>query len=157
MQTTIPRAYVLAPDEGQATWFAGALMLRKAGASETEGRFALLDQRMPADYAVPRHVHHAEDEAWYILDGQVTFVCGAEQLEAGPGTWVFLPRQVPHTFRVGPDGARMLTFTAPGSFADFVEAAGQPARALVVPPALPLDPQHLASIAAGYGIDILGP
>jgi quercetin dioxygenase-like cupin family protein len=107
---------------------------------------------------VPPHVHHDEDEAWYLLDGTVTFFCGDQQLDAGPGAWVFLPRQVPHTFRVGPQGAPMLTFTAPGSFADFVEAAGEPAQALVVPPpAAAPDPQRLASIAARYGIELLGP
>jgi hypothetical protein len=70
---------------------------------------------------------------------------------------VFLPRQVPHTFRIGPAGARLLTFTAPASFADFVAAAGEPAPALVVPPATPPDPERLARIAARFGIEILGP
>jgi mannose-6-phosphate isomerase-like protein (cupin superfamily) len=157
MSTPHQRAYVLSRDEGQATWFAGALMLRKAGGPETGGRFALLDQRVPGGYAPPRHVHHHEDEAWYILDGEVTFMCGDQTLAAGPGAWVFLPRAVPHTFRVGPSGARLLTLSAPASFADFVEAAGEPALALTVPPPAAPDAERLAAIAARFGIDILGP
>ena len=96
------RAYMMKADEGQAIWFAGALMILKAAGDRTEGRFALLDQRVAGDYAVPRHVHHAEDEAWYVLEGEVTFYCGDETFAARPSAWVFLPKDVPHAFRVGP-------------------------------------------------------
>lgn len=151
------RAYLLKRDEGQAIWFAGALMVIKATGEQTEGRFALLDQLVPGHYAVPLHVHHHEDEAWYLLDGEATFFCGDEQFTAGPGSWVFLPRGMPHTFKVGPQGARLLTFTAPSSFADFVVAAGAPARERRVPPPAPLDPERLTAIAADHGIEIIGP
>lgn len=151
------RAYVLADAEGEALWFAGALMVLKAGSQETEGRFALLDQRVPGDYAVPHHVHHEEDEAWYVLEGEATFYCGAGRFTAGPGAWVFLPRGVAHAFRVGPAGARLLTFSAPSRFADFVRAAGTPARARTIPPPAPLDVERLAAVAAQYGIEIVGP
>ena len=128
------RAYTMKNDEGQAIWFAGALMILKAGEEQSEGHFSLLDQRMPGDYAVPRHVHHAEDEAWYILEGEATFYCGDETFTAGPGSWVFLPKDVPHAFRLGSNGGRMLTFSAPAAFANFVKAAGEPAPRLVPPP-----------------------
>jgi hypothetical protein len=55
------RAYMLAQEEGVATWFAGALMVLKAAGEQTTGQSALLDQRAPGDYAVPRHVH---DRFW---------------------------------------------------------------------------------------------
>jgi mannose-6-phosphate isomerase-like protein (cupin superfamily) len=95
------RAYLLKADEGQAIWFAGALMIMKAAGDQTQKRFAFLDQRVPGDYAVPQHIHHREDEAWYILEGEVTFYCGDETFHAGPGAWVFLPKEIPHSFRVG--------------------------------------------------------
>lgn len=156
MQAT-NRAYALAAEEGEAIWFAGALMVFKAAGDQTEGRFALLDQRVPGDYAVPRHVHHDEDEAWYMLDGEATFYCGDERFTAGTGTWVFLPKGVPHAFRIGPAGARLLTFVAPAGFAEFVRAAGEPAPTLTVPPPAPLDVERLAALATQYGIEILGP
>lgn len=151
------RPYVMKSDEGQAFWFAGALMLMKAAGEQTEGKFAFLDQRVPADYAVPRHIHHAEDEAWYVLEGEATFYCGEETFAAGSGSWVFLPKDMPHAFRVGSEGGRLLTFTAPAKFADFVKAAGKSAPRLVVPPPAPLDIEHMAAIAAQYGIEIVGP
>jgi mannose-6-phosphate isomerase-like protein (cupin superfamily) len=151
------RAYLMKADEGEAIWFAGALMILKAAGEQTDGRFAFLDQRVPADYAAPLHVHHCEDEAWYVLDGQVTFYCGDETFTARPGAWIFLPKDVPHAFRVGAAGGRLLTFSAPADFANFVKAAGEPAPRLETPPPAPPDLEQLAAIAARYGIELLGP
>ena len=73
------------------------------------------------------------------------------------GAWVFAPKGVPHAFRVGEAGARMLTFSAPAGFADFVRAAGEPAAGLRLPPPGPLDVERLSAVAARYGIAIVGP
>jgi mannose-6-phosphate isomerase-like protein (cupin superfamily) len=151
------RAYMMKADEGQAVWFAGALMILKAAGDRTQGRFAFLDQRVAGNYAVPQHVHHAEDEAWYVLEGEVTFYCGDETFTTGPGAWVFLPKDVPHAFRVGPAGGRLLTFSAPADFANFVMAAGKPAPRLTAPPPEPPELERLAAIAAKYAIEIVGP
>jgi mannose-6-phosphate isomerase-like protein (cupin superfamily) len=151
------KGYMLGAEDGQAIWFAGTLMVLKATGEHTEGRFALLDQRVPGQYAAPLHVHHDEDEAWYLLDGEATFSCGDDRFSAGAGAWVFLPKGVPHAFRVGPTGARLLTFSAPARFAAFVQAAGEPAQGHTLPPAGPMDVEQLAAIAGHYGIDILGP
>ncbi len=158
MQTrTADRIYSLADGEGQAYWFVGALLQRKAGGAETEGRFAMLDQTMPPDYAVPRHIHVEEDEAWYVLEGSMTFYCGERVIVAVERTWVFAPRGVVHTFEVGEDGARALTFSFPSTFADFVAAAGEPAAELTIPPRAPVDQQRLAEVAHRFGIEIVGP
>ncbi|HXF60380.1 MAG TPA: cupin domain-containing protein [Caldilineaceae bacterium] len=151
------RAYTLGAEEGEAIWFAGTLTVLKAKGDQTQGRFALLDQLVPGDYAVPRHLHHDEDEAWYLLDGEATFYCGDEQFHVGRGGWVFLPQGVPHAFRAGPAGARLLVFSAPARFADFVCAAGEPAPSPTLPPPAPLDVERLAALASRYGIEILGP
>ena len=46
----------------------------------------------------PLHVHHADDEAWYVLEGTMGFRLGDRVVEAGPGSAVFVRRGVPHTF-----------------------------------------------------------
>lgn len=146
-------AFSVAEREGTATWFAGALMVEKAS-----GRgFDLLDQTVPPGYAPPRHVHAEEDEAWYILAGEATFWCGEEELQASAGSFVFLPRGVEHAFKAGAEGARLLTFTVPSGFAEFVRAAGRPAEGLHVPPPEPPDPERLAQTARRFGIEITGP
>ena len=151
------RTYHLHTGEGSATWFAGALLVQKAGAANTDGRFDLLDQTMPPGYAVPKHVHHAEDEAWYVLEGEVTFRCGDREIVARPHSWVFAPRDVPHTFVVGDAGARALTFAFPSGFADFVAEFGEKASTLTVPPHAPIDEARLVDVARQYSVEILGP
>ena len=151
------RFHHLEAHEGTPTWFAGALMVRKAGAAETDGRFDLLDQTMPPGYAVPEHVHHREDEAWYVLEGEIRFRCGGREVHATAQSWVFAPKDVPHTFTVGAAGARALTLTSPSGFARFVEEFGEPATELIVPPESPLDMPRLLAMAAKYEVEVLGP
>jgi mannose-6-phosphate isomerase-like protein (cupin superfamily) len=151
------RPYVLSPEEGDAHWFAGGLMVAKTTGAETQGHFELIDQFLPPNYAAPRHIHRREDEAWWVLEGDATFFCGDEEFEAAPGSFVFLPMGIEHTFKVGPAGARLLTMAAPSGFADFVKEAGEPAAAPTLPPPGPMDVERLAQIAATYGIEITGP
>jgi quercetin dioxygenase-like cupin family protein len=149
---------MLGPTEGTAVWFAGALMVVKASEEQTAGAFSLLDQTAPAGYAPPRHVHQTEDEAWYVLDGNVEFFCGDQTLSAGALSFVFLPKNVPHTFKVrGDSGARLLTLSVPGTFASFVVEAGEPAPSLTIPPPGPPDVERLTEIGARYDIQIVGP
>jgi len=154
---TLNTPIVLQPEQGQAFWFAGALMTLKVAGDQTDGRLAVLDQKTPPDYAVPLHVHRNEDEAWYVLEGDVTFFCQDERYQLGEGGWVFLPKLIPHTFKAGKAGARLLTLASPAGFADFVREAGEPATTRDIPPAAPLDMERLAAIASRFGVDLLGP
>lgn len=153
MQST-GSAYVLKQAEGQALWFAGARVTVKAPGAADGCSPSVLDQVVPPSYATPVHVHRHEDEAWYVLEGQVEFQCGGAALTAGPGDFVFAPRGVPHVLiNRGAAPARMLIITPPG-FGQFVRAAGEPASG-AAPPAP--DPARLAAVAAQHGIDIVGP
>jgi quercetin dioxygenase-like cupin family protein len=158
METKIGRSpYALDEGAGRATWFAGALLVHKAGAESTDGRFDLLDQTMPPGYVVPRHIHHAEDEAWYVLEGDMTFYCGDQVLSATKGSWIFAPREIAHTFKVGSAGARALTFAAPSGFASFVDDLGEPAGNRGLPPPGPIDEARLVESARKYQVEIVGP
>ena len=158
METRIDRKpHAMEEGVGKATWFAGALIVHKAGGESTDGRFDLLDQTMPPGYVVPRHIHHAEDEAWYVLEGEMTFYCGDAVLTASKGSWVFAPRDIPHTFKVGPAGARALTLAAPSGFASFVDEFGEPAPTYSVPPPAPIDEGRLVELARKYQVEIVGP
>ncbi len=66
------------------------------------------------DAGLPLHLHHGVDEAFYVLDGTYEFVCGDRSVEAGPGAFVLLPRGVPHRYRSGHEGGRMLMLFSPG-------------------------------------------
>ena len=151
------KGYALNDGDGERIWFAGSLVVLKALGEQTEGRLAAMDQKLPPGYTSPLHRHNDDDEAWYVLEGDATFFCGDDRFVGAAGAWVYLPKLVPHAFRVGARGARLLTLSTPAGFADFVKAAGEPAPALELPPAEPLDIARLAETAQRFGIELLGP
>ena len=150
--------YALASEEGQAVWFLGSLLIVKATGEQTGGAFGLIDNLMPPGAGSPYHLHHKEDEAFYLVEGEMTFYVGDERIKAESGAWVYGPRGLPHGFAVeGMAPARMLLLNTPAGFEEFPVEAGEPAKELTLPPAGPPDLEKLATIAAKYDIEILGP
>ena len=131
-----------------------------ASGEETGGAYALFEARVPAGNGPPPHVHHREDEAFYVLEGRVEFTTEGRTVVAGPGTFIHLPRDRPHAFRnTGSSAARMLIWALPAGLERFFAEVG---HHLSSPeePALPVtaeDVERLLSVAPGYGIEILPP
>lgn len=88
---------------------------------------------MPAGFSPPRHIHTREDEVFLILEGEVWFDLDGEQRLTGPGAAVYMPRGVPHTFRVKSPVARMLGVMTPGAFEQLFRNLSAPARARTMP------------------------
>lgn len=144
--------YTLAPGDGQTIRFLETLMTVKAGAQETENSFTLLEWTAPAGFAPPPHTHHAEDEAFFILEGSMTVICGDRSWEAKAGSFVFLPRGIPHGFRVTGDmPLRGLQLTVPSGFESFIAEAGEPVEAAA--PAAP-NIEKLLKAAAKHQLEI---
>jgi quercetin dioxygenase-like cupin family protein len=145
------------PEEGTNVWFLGCLMTLKATAEHTGGEFGLIEQLAPAGFATPLHVHHEEDEAFYVLSGDVTYYSGDKVFRAGPGTLVFMPREVPHGFRVSQSGeARMLQLTTPAGLEPMFQEAGESAASATLPPPGEPDIPRLLALAERYRFEILG-
>ncbi|MBN8996472.1 MAG: quercetin 2,3-dioxygenase [Rhizobiales bacterium] len=149
----------LAAGEGEALWSFGVLATIKASGDTTGGRVAVVEHLAPKGAGSPLHIHHREDEWFYVMSGEVTFWVGGKVFKAPAGSFVYGPRGIPHTFMVTSDEARFLLVTEPGGFEAFMRKAGQPAPRLTVPPAdTPMPPpERLGAIAAEYGIEIIGP
>jgi mannose-6-phosphate isomerase-like protein (cupin superfamily) len=80
-------------------------------------RFNIAIIEIAAGRELEAHVHDDEDDAFYILDGEMTFAFGGEEAKAGPGTFVLVPPRVEHSFRNGTDRpVRMLNVHAPAGF-----------------------------------------
>lgn len=151
------RAYHLAKGDGPAWWFLGTRMTVKAGRAQTGGAFTLLDFAAPRGFGPPRHVHHDEDEAFFVLEGSMRVECGSQQWEALPGSLVFLPRGIPHAFVVtSPQSVIGLQLTSPAGFEDFIAEVGTPAGEGLPAPAPP-DVERLAAAAVRHGNEIIGP
>jgi quercetin dioxygenase-like cupin family protein len=150
--------YALAREEGLPLWFLNGLLIVKATGEQTGGAFSLIDNVGPAAGESPYHVHHSEDEAFYVLEGEIIVYVGDEKIKAEPGTWVYGPREVPHGFRIeGDSPARFLLLYTPAGFEQFFVEAGEYAKELTLPPAEPPDMERLMSVAPKYDIEILGP
>src|SRR5262249_31446912 len=94
-----------------------------------------------------------------VLEGELTIWVDGTAVVAGAGTFVFGPRDVPHTFVVSSEQARFLLVTEPAGFEGFVRGLAAPAAAAEIPPApaAPPDMEPLLRAAADYGLEILGP
>jgi mannose-6-phosphate isomerase-like protein (cupin superfamily) len=136
-------------------WFFGMLAEIKASAADTGGQYTLLEITAPAGLQTPLHVHYREDEGFYVLDGTVKIEVGDETVELGPGQHAFGPRNIPHRFTVGPDGAHMIWVLTPSGFEDFVDEVSVPAAAPTVPPADVLPPADAAEIVLRHGMELL--
>ena len=140
---------------GQQRWFFGMLAEVKASAADTGGRYTLVEMTAPAGLEAPLHVHHREDEGFYVLDGSVTVRVGDETVEVGAGQHAFGPRGIPHRFTIGPGGARMLWVLTPGGFEALIDDASVPAARPTVPPPDVLPPEDAAEIVLRHGNELL--
>jgi quercetin dioxygenase-like cupin family protein len=151
--------YGLGKEEGEAFWVLGMLETIKIGGEDTAGQYGLVEIVARAGDGSPWHVHHEEDEWFYVLDGEFTVYVGDVRLSLTPGSFAFGPKGVPHTFIAETEGATVLVGFAPFQFEGFMREAGEPAaeRVLPPPPESPPDMALLLPIAARNGFDILGP
>jgi mannose-6-phosphate isomerase-like protein (cupin superfamily) len=140
---------------GEQRWFFGMLAEVKASAADTGGRYTLVEITAPPGLQAPLHVHYSEDEGFYVLEGSVTMQVGDETVELGAGQHAFGPRDIPHRFRVGPDGARMLWVLTPGGFEDLIDEASVPAERPTVPPPGVVPPANAAEIVLRHGNELL--
>lgn len=123
------------------------------------GRVAVIDHLAPQGAGSPLHVHHNEDEWFYVTEGELAFWVGGQVIKAPAGSFVYGPRDVPHTFTVTSPQARFLLVTEPAGFENFMRALSEPALTLTLPPSTirPPAPEVMMATAAEYGIEILGP
>jgi mannose-6-phosphate isomerase-like protein (cupin superfamily) len=146
------------PGEGKALWVFGGLIIFYALGEDTNGAFTLFEEATsPGSSAFP-HLHHEEDQAFYIVEGEHEFACGGSTFAAGAGSFVYVPRGTVHSFtNVGEKPGRLLIISAPagGTEAFFFEV-GEPATDRSSPPPTSdmLDVAKLREIARRHGSDI---
>ena len=148
------------PNSRQDTvWWQGGQMEIKARAKDTGDSLGVVEIRaFNAGYGPPLHVHSREDEAVYVIEGQIRFRVGDEEFVAGPGTWVWQPRDVPQAFKVESERARALCIFTPGGIERMFQEGGVPAQAGTEPPSQDeYDVEAATALAQRYGFEVIGP
>ena len=151
MQTT---TLIRGRNDGEATWFFNALVTTKASMAETGGAYSLTEHMVTAASNPPMHVQVDEDEAFYLLDGEVEFEVDGKVVIATPGTFAFVARGAAHRFRVLTEQARMLVICSgkpSDNLEDFFVGMGEPATERALPPRRAPDEDRLAVLCARQG------
>lgn len=151
------RAFAVGATEGEALWTLNTFTRVLAESGSTGGALGAWEWHGTAAGNPPLHAHANEDEAFYLLEGEVAFLVGDDSFRASPGDFVFAPRGLPHRFSVRSHQARMIVLAVPGGFERFFAEVGRPAERRGLPPAEEPDPEEIARAAAPYGVEILGP
>ena len=158
MTTQTTTTLVRQPDDGEATYFFNALMTTKASMAETGGAYSLTEHLVTAASNPPMHVQLDEDEAFYVLDGEVEFEVDGEVVHAVRGTFAFVARGSAHTFRVLTETARFLVICSgkpTDNLEEFFVAMGEPARERALPEPTAPDLDRLLVLTEQMGIELV--
>ena len=156
---TTPAAILLSRGEGSSYWVLGDLYTFKATGRETAGAYCLLEQEVQPNSGPPPHIHHTEEESFFVLEGRFSFLCGEEEQVLENGGFAYIPRGTPHTFRnIGDSKGRLLVSITPAGFEEFFVEIGTPAEKNSAPPAE--DPDiinRILQLAPQYKMEVLLP
>ena len=143
-----------------SVWYNGALMTFLATGEDTARQFALIEVVGRRGNVPPPHIHHREDEIFYVLEGEVVFSVSDRTIKGAPGTMIFLPRDVRHSFTIESEQYRMLLLVTPAGFEAFFKEFSVPAPAMTLPPTNELaynEVQRMLEAAPRYGLEFFLP
>lgn len=145
----------LQPGQGRQLRVIMDLVTIKAAAAESGGTYSLFETETPSAGGCPPHTQRYENETFYVLEGRYAFLVDEEQIELGPGGYVFVPRGTMHAFtNVGSSTARMLVLVTPGGIQEqFFDEVGDHADH----PQWEPDMAKVLAVAPKYGIEFSSP
>lgn len=157
-EMTKAKPFHITPSDDNTYYFFGAKAVLLASGKDTNGEYATVKLYQHPHSGPPMHVHEAEDEAFYILKGTVSFFVGDSEITATAGDHVFAPRGIPHTFKIGDEPAEFLVTATPAGFDDYVKELGIPVvKDAPMPDPIVEEPtseefQKIAEISAKYKV-----
>jgi quercetin dioxygenase-like cupin family protein len=155
----LAKTYKIAADTGLSdVWWKAGRMTIKASAAQTGGSFAQLETSDPRGNATPLHIHHNEDETFYVLDGEVSLLVDGERIDLSAGDYAFAPRETAHAYIVRSERARMLTTLAPAGLEEVFVALGVPVTGVNQPSPEVMPPiDEVVRRLGAYGCQVIGP
>ena len=140
----------------QLEWLEGSVLQVLFDGAATQGQLAMFRGRYSKGAASPVHAHANEDEMFVVLAGEGVFWVGDERHVVGAGGSIFLPRNVPHAYRLTSERVDMLTICTPAGAEGFFREAGRD-LSLPRPDGWAMTPDAMAEAASHHGLTILGP
>ena len=143
-----------------SVWYNGALVTFLATGEDTHGRFALIEVVGRRANVPPPHIHHREDETFYVLEGEIVVSVGDRTIKGTPGTMIFFPRDVRHSFTIESEHYRILILVTPAGFEAWFREFSVPAPAMTLPPANEPaygEVQRMLEAAPRYGLEFVLP
>ena len=146
---------VLRPGQGRTVSHRpGHQAIFKAVGDDTRGAYTLCEYTAAPSAGPPPHIHHDDDEAFYLLEGELTVRVGDREDVVSARSFVFLPRGIVHTFEnTGSAPARFLVIASPSGFEHYLDDMAAAYAAAGAPP----DPVRSAEIARKHGMEFVQP
>ncbi|WP_276120150.1 cupin domain-containing protein [Pararhizobium qamdonense] len=147
---------------GSSVNYMGSLLTFLAESKDTGGAFSLFEILLKPGNEPPPHIHHSEDELYYVLEGEASVYVEVEEFAVKGGDCIFLPREKAHAFIVKSQRFRMLFLTQPGGAEDYFRTmTSSPASTLELPRETPTystaDIQEAIKLGTQYGLEFLDP
>ncbi len=152
-----PNIKVTMPSEGRTIAVVGDVYRFMAVGDDTNGKYAFWEATVLPGGGPPPHIHSHEEEGFYVLDGEITFLIGEKQIVATPGTFANMPVGTPHSFKNESDKpVRMLIVVAPAGLEQMFFEVGVPLDdgATTALPPTKAEIEKLLTVALDYGIEI---
>jgi len=142
------KAIVIPPGTGPRHLVLGDLVTVKIHGRDTGGVFSQIETSCAPQVGPPLHIHHREEESFFVIEGEFEFVCGDLRTTGGPGTVAHLPRGVAHRFKnIGASTGRLLITISPAGVEDFFAEVG------ALTPEQQSDLPKIVALAARYGLE----
>ncbi|GAA1361460.1 cupin domain-containing protein [Streptomyces beijiangensis] len=150
-------AYLAQSDQQQQLeWLDGGVLAVLLDSAATDGQLTVGRFSLARGAASPYHLHTREDEVFLLLKGSALVWAGDTQTELSEGGIVFLPKKIPHSYRITSDSADMLMICTPAGIEGMFRHAGRD-RSTPRPEGFRISPELLAEAADTYGQIVVGP
>ena len=143
---------------GPTFWGPGDAYTLLATGKETNGAYFQLEAVVGAGGGPPPHIHHSEDETFYLVEGELDMRLGDANITVHACDYVSVPRGTVHGYRnTGSTPATMIVTFVPAGFEKFFQEVFDPATDPALPPPPPSEEmiQRIIEAAPKYGYEIL--
>lgn len=139
-------------DSAPKLGYGGQIWVHVSGES-TGGAFGMWEGLLPPGASSPVHIHHNEEECIFVMEGTLRILCGDEIWDSGPGTWIKMPKDVPHGIEtVGDTPVRFLEFFLPAGLEQLFNKLPAEIKTSAKP-----DMAKILAVAKSYGLEFVGP